>query len=99
MALMMQRLPKGQLQKLQGLIRKAMAGKDVTSDATELESQLPVEFQQLMRQFSQKAIEDDQLNPEKAAERAAREAEAAAKAQEPSKFSKLFGGLFKKKAD
>jgi hypothetical protein len=48
---MMSKLPKGQLQKLQNLMQKAMAGKDVTREAKEFESSLPVEFQTLLGGF------------------------------------------------
>ena len=45
----MQRLPKGQLQRIQGLMQKAMAGKDVSREAADFEQTLPVEFQQMLR--------------------------------------------------
>jgi hypothetical protein len=44
MAGMMQRLPRGQLQKLQALMQKAMSGQDVTKEAMELERIMPPEF-------------------------------------------------------
>jgi hypothetical protein len=37
----MQRLPRGQLQKLQSLVQRAMAGKDVSREADEFERALP----------------------------------------------------------
>jgi hypothetical protein len=40
----LQKLPKGQMQKLQSLIQKAMSGKDVSREAIELEKNLPPEF-------------------------------------------------------
>jgi hypothetical protein len=52
MGQMIQRLPKGQLQRLQSLMQRAMAGKDVTREAAELERQLPLEFEQMMRSFN-----------------------------------------------
>jgi hypothetical protein len=45
----MSRLPKGQMQKLQALIQKAMSGKDVSRDAEALEKTLPVELQGLLK--------------------------------------------------
>jgi hypothetical protein len=52
---MMSKLPKGQLQKLQNLMQKAMAGKDVTREAKEFETSLPVEFQTLLGGFQMPA--------------------------------------------
>jgi hypothetical protein len=48
----LQRLPKGQLQRLQGIMQRAMAGKDVTQEAAEFERTLPPELQQLMMSFA-----------------------------------------------
>lgn len=48
----LQRLPKGQLQKLQGIMQRAMSGKDVTQDAAEFEKSLPPDLQQLMFSFA-----------------------------------------------
>src|SRR6185312_2102496 len=48
-AQMMGRLPKGQLQKLQNLMQRAMAGKDVTQEAQEFEHSLPVELQSMLQ--------------------------------------------------
>ena len=45
------RLPKGQLQRIQVIMQKAMAGKDVTREAQELEKILPPDFQNLMKTF------------------------------------------------
>lgn len=45
----LQRLPKGQIQRLQSLMQKAMHGKDVTAEAAELEASLPPDFQNLMQ--------------------------------------------------
>lgn len=44
----MQRLPKGQLQRIQSIMQRAMAGKDVSREAAELERTLPPDFQALM---------------------------------------------------
>ena len=48
----LQRLPKGQLQRLQTVMQKAMNGKDVTAEAQELEKNLPPEFQSLMQSWA-----------------------------------------------
>jgi hypothetical protein len=45
----LQRLPKGQIQKFQSIMQKAMSGKDVTKEAAEFEKTLPVEFQAMMQ--------------------------------------------------
>jgi hypothetical protein len=47
-ASMLQRLPKGQLQRLQTVMQKAMSGKDVTREAEEFQKTLPAEFQQML---------------------------------------------------
>lgn len=46
-----QRLPKGQLQRLQAIMQKAMSGKDVTREAQELENSLPPDFQEMLKGF------------------------------------------------
>jgi hypothetical protein len=48
----LQRLPKGQLQRLQGIMQKAMSGKDVTRESEEFERTLPPDIQQLMISFA-----------------------------------------------
>ena len=48
----LQRLPKGQLQRLQSLMQKAMSGKDVSAEAAEFEKGLPPDFQNLMMSFA-----------------------------------------------
>jgi hypothetical protein len=45
----LQRLPKGQLQRIQSLMQRAMAGKDVSRDAAELERMMPPEILALAR--------------------------------------------------
>jgi len=45
----LQRLPKGQIQRLQSIMQKAMAGKDVSREAAELENTLPPDFRQMMQ--------------------------------------------------
>lgn len=47
----LQRLPRGQLQRLQSIMQRAMAGKDVTREAEEFQRTLPPEFQNLMMGF------------------------------------------------
>ncbi len=44
-----QRLPKGQLQQLQGLMQKAMSGKDVTRELEALQRKLPPSVQELLK--------------------------------------------------
>jgi hypothetical protein len=51
----LQRLPKSQLQKLQGIVLKAQSGKDVSREAMELEKSLPPQFQEMMRAFALQA--------------------------------------------
>ena len=48
----LQRLPKGQMQRLQAIMQKAMNGKDVTQEAQEFEKTLPVDFQNMIQSFS-----------------------------------------------
>lgn len=45
----MQRLPKGQLQQLQSLMQKAMAGKNVTREMEALQKKLPPSFQEMLK--------------------------------------------------
>ena len=47
----LQRLPKGQLQRLQVLMQKAMSGKNIVAEAADFERTLPAEFQNLVRSF------------------------------------------------
>jgi len=48
-----QRLPKGQMQQLQALMQKAMAGKNVTRELEELQRKLPPSFQELLQSSPQ----------------------------------------------
>jgi hypothetical protein len=43
------KLPQGQLQKMQGIFQRAMAGKDVSNEAAELERMLPPDFMSMMQ--------------------------------------------------
>jgi len=45
----LQRLPRGQMQRLQSLMQKAMAGKDISREAQEFERTLPPQFQEMMK--------------------------------------------------
>jgi SEC-C motif len=54
-AQMMGRLPKGQLQKLQSIMQRAMAGKDVTQEAKIFEQSLPMDLQSLLSSFQMPA--------------------------------------------
>jgi hypothetical protein len=58
----MRRLPKGQVQRLQSLMQKAMAGKDVSREAMELESQLPPDFQEMLKSFGPMGLGGADLN-------------------------------------
>lgn len=49
MQAMLQRLPRGQLIKLQSIMQRAMAGKDVSRESAEFERLLPPEFTQMAR--------------------------------------------------
>jgi hypothetical protein len=64
----LQRLPKGQLQRLQSLMQKAMGGQDVSGEAAEFEKSLPPDFQNLMLsmagQFGQAEADPVVLPPE-----------------------------------
>jgi uncharacterized protein YecA (UPF0149 family) len=51
MAKSLQRLPRGQLTKLQSIMQRAMSGQDVTREASEFERMLPPEFQQMAMQM------------------------------------------------
>lgn len=51
MAQALQRLPRPQLQKLQSLMQRAMAGKDVAAEAAQLEKMLPPEFASMAQQM------------------------------------------------
>jgi hypothetical protein len=44
----LQRLPRGQMQRLQSIMQKAMAGKDVSREAEEFEKTLPPDFKAMM---------------------------------------------------
>jgi len=50
-AQLMQRIPKGQLQRLQSIMQRAMAGKDVRREAAEFEASLPPAFHDLLKNF------------------------------------------------
>ncbi len=50
-----QRLPKGQMQRLQSIMQRAMSGKDVAAEAEAFEKSLPVHFQNMIRSMSMSA--------------------------------------------
>jgi hypothetical protein len=54
----LQRLPRGQLQRLQAIMQRAMSGKDVTREAQEFEQALPLEFQEMLRGFKMPGMPD-----------------------------------------
>lgn len=49
MSQMLQRLPRGQVQRMQSLMQKAMAGQDITREAAVLEKSLPPQFKEMMQ--------------------------------------------------
>ena len=55
-----QRLPKGQLSRLQALMQKAMAGKNVTRELEEFQRTLPPSFQELLKNSPQLDAQLDQ---------------------------------------
>ncbi len=63
-----QRLPKGQMQRLQALMQKAMSGKDVTRESEELERALPLEFQEMLRSMKLPGMEEDKPQEDKSQE-------------------------------
>jgi hypothetical protein len=67
MSQLLQRLPKGQMQRLQSLMQKAMSGKDVSREAEAFEQTLPLEFQQLVRSMAPPAPRDEATAPAAAA--------------------------------
>ncbi len=77
MSQMLQRLPKGQMQRLQTLMQKAMAGKDVTREAQELESLLPSEFVEAMKGFALPGLAPAEAEGEKVSASASETAPAA----------------------
>ncbi len=81
------KLPKGQLNRLQGLMQKAMSGKDISAEAGEFEKTLPTEFQNFMTNAE---VPEDLQN-------AVVENQEAKKKE--SKFTKLWGSLRGKKAE
>ena len=81
---MMNRLPKGQLNRMQALMQKAMSGKDISQESQGFEEQLPVELQKML------------LDSPWAGElKKAQDAQAAAPVEpkEPSKLKKFFSKL------
>jgi hypothetical protein len=77
----MRKLPKGQMQRLQAIMQKAMAGKDISQEAAEFEKTLPVELQGLLQSAPVPEGGGAYVPPEK----------------KESKFSKLWKGITGKK--
>lgn len=82
------RLPRGQMQKLQSLMQKAMLGKDVSQEAKAFEATLPVEFQSLLGQL-QTSLPESATQPTDATPQTP---------AEESRFAKAWKGLFRKKS-
>jgi hypothetical protein len=57
-----QRLPKGQIQKLQALMQKAMAGKDVSKEAGVLEQSLPPDLRSMLTAMAPAATEQSGMD-------------------------------------
>lgn len=57
-----QRLPKGQLIRLQGLMQKAMSGKDVARELEEFQKTLPPSFQEMLKNSPQLDAQLDQAS-------------------------------------
>jgi hypothetical protein len=59
-----QRLPKGQMARLQGLMQKAMSGKNVTRELEEFQRTLPPSFQEMLKNSPQLDAQLDQASAE-----------------------------------
>lgn len=59
----LQRLPKGQMQRLQAMAQRAMSGKDISREAAELERTLPPDFRGILDSFRASAMPTD-VSPE-----------------------------------
>jgi len=57
-----QRLPKGQMSRLQALMQKAMAGKNVTRELEEFQRTLPPSFQEMLKNSPQLDAQLDQAS-------------------------------------
>ena len=57
-----QRLPKGQMARLQSLMQKAMAGKDVARELDEFQRTLPPSFQEMLKNSPQLDAQLDQAS-------------------------------------
>lgn len=121
---MMQRLPKGQLQKFQAIMRKAMAGKDVAQELSQLERTLPPQFQAFLRSspmgtgvpatpatnpvnksteemdekaargIIEQAVKEGRISKEQGENLLRQDQGEAAPPEAPSKFGKMWKGLF-----
>ena len=63
-AQMLQRLPKGQMQKLQSIMQRAMAGKDVTREAGDFEKTLPLDLQNMLHSMKLPGMPEAGATPE-----------------------------------
>ncbi len=88
MAQAIQRLPKGQLQQFQALLRKAMGGKDVSRELNEFQRTLPTDVQSMFMQLDKKDSEKKAAAPE---------GDKPPVQKEPSRFTKAWKGIFSKK--
>lgn len=90
----LQRLPKGQVQRLQSIMQKAMVGKDVTREAEDLERSLPAEFKSLIDSFKPPETSAAQASSPTETPSSASETPEAAEAK--NKFSKVWNRLFRR---
>jgi hypothetical protein len=92
-ALAMKKLPRGQVQKIQALMTKAMMGKDISREAAELERTLPPEFQNLLGAQTVQDAAEKHMEKMDETRKAADEADA----EKQAKKGKFWSGLFGKK--
>jgi hypothetical protein len=96
-----QRLPKGQLQQLQAIMQKGMAGKDVTRELEDLQKRLPPSVQELLKKSPEleaqlESASGAPANPEELTEEQKTKLQEIQKNNQKSGLSRLWG-RFKKK--
>lgn len=93
----MQRLPRGQMQRLQGFLQKAMAGKDLGREGADFEKTLPVELQQLLQSAPQLGAPGDQTQQGDLPSQNVGQPPKEATPEQKSAASKMWSKLFKRK--
>ena len=96
-----QRLPKGQLQQLQAIMQKGMAGKDVTRELEDLQKRLPPSVQELLKKSPEleaqlESASGSPSHPEELSEEQKLKLQEIQKNNQKSGLSRLWG-RFKKK--